>query len=119
MSEIFEELEDYIEDILEMFLHKRFRKERPKRKIKEMGTDKYVRPAYIAAQRVEYLIKIIFAFSIMITAIVSTIWGVTSTSALLKVLLSSIAGRFAIFLVGLSYLINSLSPSPSFGEWFG
>jgi hypothetical protein len=108
MTEFFEELwdevTDFNEDLWEHLLKKPSRKVKTKTAIIG-GVEISVRPAYIFAERIDNLLKVIFGFSIAISAFTATFLGFSSLSELIHVLTNSILGRVGMFLIGISYLV--------------
>ena len=100
-----EEFVDFVEDSFEHLFKKKKFKIKKLKKINLYGTLLSVRPAYAFAERVENLLKLIFGFSILISAIYSSFWGFTRTSELLEYLISSLFGRLFMIIIGSSYLI--------------
>lgn len=64
-----------------------------------------VRPAYIFAERLDNLLKVVFSISIIASALVASVWGFTRLSELIEFLINTIAGRILLFIIGLSYLL--------------
>lgn len=105
IEDLTDEVEDFWEDFLEHATGKKAKKIHKKKEVMLYGTAVLVRPAYIFAERIDNLLKIIFGASVMISAIVSSIWGFTGLSDLLDFLIHSLVGRTILFLIGTSYLI--------------
>jgi hypothetical protein len=107
-EDFWEEISDFWEDFIEHLLKK---KPSPIKKIKKVrlyGTPVSVRPAYVFAERVESGLKIIFGFSILISGVIASFWGMTQLSELLKTLISTLIGRIVMSVIGLSYLVLGL-----------
>lgn len=102
-EEIWEEGKDFFEDIVEHLLEKEKYKHRDPLYIQNR-----TKLAYQFTERVDSLIKIIFGFSIFISAIVSTVWGFTAMGDMVKMLLTSAIGRFLLVLIGVSYTVNGI-----------
>jgi hypothetical protein len=117
VEEVWDELEisDYFEDIGEEAkdFFKNFFKPYDYKKpikndyktIKAYGFMQYVRPAYVFAERIDNILKILFSISIITSALVASIWGFTRLSELIEFLITSTIGRIIIFIIGLSYLL--------------
>lgn len=101
--EIVEETKDFFEDLYENLTER----EQGKRLDSERVLLRTKR-AYQFTERVESIIKMLFGISVIISAIVATVWGFIGLSDLVEVLINSILGRIALFFVGVSYLINGL-----------
>ena len=112
MSEFLEEIWDEISDFFEDFwehLSRQKAQESPRIKTAVVGGIQItVRPAFLFAERVDNLLKIIFGLSIAISAFTATFLGFSSLSDLLDVLITSIWGRTIMFIIGISYLITSI-----------
>lgn len=105
-EELSEEAEDFFEDFFDLFKKKKI--SRPLKEVDWFGSTVSVRPAYLFAEKIESLLKIIFGVSIFISAIFASLYGFASTSQLLKTLIVSYLGRIVLAFVGLSYLIIGL-----------
>ena len=104
-GEIKEELLDFIEDYADL-IKKRPQSKDVKQKSAVLGGQvTLIRPAYLFAERVENLLKIIFGGSVVLSAITSTFIGFSSLSQLVSALIESIPGRIVLAIIGLSYLI--------------
>lgn len=111
MGEFFEELaeeaEDFFGDYLELvFKKKRIRPLRQKEALVG-GVVFVVRPAYLFAERIDNLLKIVFGVSICLSAITATFLGFTKLSDLLDVLIGTLWGRGIMFVIGSSYFVVS------------
>ena len=105
--ELKEEAEDFFDDFHEdIFKKKKIRKHI--RQVKLYGATVAVRPAYIFAERIESLLKVIFGFSILVSALLASFWGFTRTSVLLTTLITSTLGRILMIVIGFSYFIVGL-----------
>lgn len=104
-EELFDELTDFWEDFFEQVFHKKPVKEKQKKKISLYGTSVFVRPAYVFAERVENFLKSIFGLSIVVSALISSFWGLLGLSDLIKILIHSIIGRVIMVVIGFSYFI--------------
>ncbi len=100
-EDFFEEAGDFFEDLFDdnrvNIKHLR--------KINFYGTQIMVRPAYIFAEKIENLLKIIFGISIFVSGLLATFWGFTRTSELLETLIQSLWGRIFIVIIGFSYFV--------------
>lgn len=117
LAEIWDEAEDFFDDFGEFFfLRKRSRKINP-RLITLNGVTTVVRPAYLFAERLDNLLKLVFGISMCISAITATFLGYSTLSQLLASLITNPFGRVIIFIIGLSTLTTgtwkliSLSPT--------
>lgn len=111
MTEFFEELWDEISDFFEDFWQHAVRKQKKPKITKTVlvgGVEVQVRPAYLFAERVDNLLKIVFGLSIAISAFTATFLGFASLSQLVDVLITSFWGRTCMFLIGVSYLITAV-----------
>ena len=105
--ELKEEAEDFFDDFHEdIFKKKKIRKHI--RTVKLYGATVAVRPAYVFAERIESLLKVIFGFSILVSAVLASFWGFTRTSELLASLITSTIGRILMIVIGFSYFIVGL-----------
>lgn len=103
-DEIIDEVDDFIEDFAEHF-GKKPRKQIREREVTINGVATRVRPAYIFAERIDNVLKIIFGLSILISATTSSFLGIETLSGLLDVLITTFWGRFLMVLIGFSYFI--------------
>jgi hypothetical protein len=99
-----EESDDFFED----FFKKRKRLKKNLKRVRLYGANVAVRPAYLFAERIESLLKIVFGFSIFVSAIIASFWGFTRTSELLTALINSALGRVFMIFIGFSYFIIGL-----------
>ena len=111
MTDFFEELWDEVSDFFEDFWD--HLSEKPEKAIKTKtaligGAEVAVRPAYLFAERVDNLLKVIFGLSIAVSAFTASFLGFASLSELIDALVSSFWGRGAMFIIGISYLIIAL-----------
>jgi len=108
IEELKEEAADFFEDFWE-HLSKHKPKVPFKKKIANVnGIAISVRPAYLFAERVDNLLKVLFGISITISALTATFLGFSSLSDLLEILIFSLIGRFIMFTIGISYLTIAL-----------
>ncbi|MBN2368467.1 hypothetical protein JXC34_05605 [Candidatus Woesearchaeota archaeon] len=106
-DELVEEAEDFFDDLYEDI----FQKKKPQKKLKQIkvyGMSVMARPAYVFAERVENVLKLVFGVSIFVSGVIATFWGFTRTSVLLEALIRSIYGRILIVIIGISYFILGL-----------
>lgn len=111
LKEFFEELLDEVSDFFEDYAEHLFGK-KPKHPPKEKravvdGALVVVRPAYLFAERIDNLLKIVFGVSIFISAITATFLGFSTLSALLDVLINSLWGRSIMIVIGISYVLTA------------
>lgn len=106
IEEIQEEAADFWEDVSEhLFKGKKLPATIEKTNALPLST---IRPAYLFADRVDSLIKILFGVSIIVSGIGAAFWGFSSISDLVKALVDSLLGRLVLVIVGLSYLITGI-----------
>ncbi|MBN1502611.1 hypothetical protein JW930_03635 [Candidatus Woesearchaeota archaeon] len=105
IEEIWEEAEDFFEDLYASIFHKKSIKIKQVRRVTLYGLFVGVRPAYAFAERIENMLKIVFGVSIFMSGILATFWGFTRTSDLLEALIKSLAGRAIIVIIGISYFL--------------
>lgn len=104
LEELWDEATDFFEDFLDHLNRRPENVSKTKTTIVE-GLEVKVRPAYLFAERIDNLLKIIFGFSVAVSAFTATFLGFSSLSQLIEVLTTSIPGRIAMFTIGLSYLV--------------
>ncbi len=107
LDNLFEEWADLFAVLGKAFFGKKLRLKKL-RKIELYGTVVMVRPAYVLAEKVVNLLKIIFGVSIIASGFVAAYWGVTRVSELISLLVTTTLGRIIIIVIGLSYLIVGL-----------
>lgn len=100
-----DEFTDFFEDLFEHFVHVKSKHEHKKRETVIGGAVVFVRPAYIFAERIDNLIKMIFGISVIVSSISASIYGFTSLSGFVSFFVESLTGRIMLFIVGLSYLL--------------
>lgn len=105
LGEIGEEIVDFFEDIIEGLFSIYPHTSRKNRTLLVNGVLKKVRPAYVFAERLENILKLMFGYSIFVSAFVSSFWGFSGLSGLLTVLITSIAGRVCMMIIGISYML--------------
>jgi hypothetical protein len=102
-EEITEEAKDFFEDIFEHLF------EKDEKKHKDSATVlKRTKLAYHFTERVDSLMKIIFGISILMSALVASVWGFTAVGDMVRALITNPLGRSALFLIGVSYMINGI-----------
>jgi|SRR3989338_9156283 len=106
-EELWDEITDFFEDFWEHAIQKP-KKPTNTRTVWVGGAEVHVRPAYLFAERIDNLLKIIFGASIAISAFTATFLGFASLSELVDILLTSLWGRVCMFLIGTSYLIIAI-----------
>jgi len=99
-----EEVSDFFKNFFKPYDYKKSTEEDYKT-VKMYGFLHYVRPAYIFAERIDNILKILFSISIITSALVASIWGFTRLSELIEFLIASTIGRVIIFIIGASYLL--------------
>lgn len=108
IAEIREEAVDFFEDFGEIFFRRNRRFPAKEREIVINGVLVKARPAYLFAERIDNLLKLVFGLSICLSAISSTFLGFIKLSDLLEVLIFSWWGRILMIVIGLSYLITGI-----------
>lgn len=112
MNEFFEEFWDEITDYFEdIFNHLSYKKVADKpintRETVIGGVKVAVRPAYLFAERIDNMLKIIFAVSICVSALTATFFGFVKLSDLLDVLILTIPGRIFMFFIGITSFLSA------------
>lgn len=108
VSDSFENLREEAADFFKNFFTPYKYKEEDESKYKRVRTYGFVslvRPAYIFAERIDNILKLIFSISIITSAFVASLWGFTRLSELIEFLIASTIGRILIFVIGSSYLL--------------
>jgi hypothetical protein len=108
LDELWDEFTDFFEDYAEHLFHRKPKKVHKNKSTIVNGALVLVRPAYLFAERLDNLIKIIFGISIVISAITATLIGFTSMSDFLEFLINSTIGRTGMILIGSSYLLTAI-----------
>jgi hypothetical protein len=106
-KELWDEISDLWEDFLEHFLKIKPTHPPKKKAVLIHGVLTTVRPAYILSERIDNILKFVFALSIIVSALTATFVGFIKLSDLLELLINTTAGRFLMFFIGISYLISS------------
>lgn len=114
--EIWEEFEDFFEDLSEHLFHYKPKHKIPKRNVVIGGVQTAVRPAYLFAERLDNNLKLLFGVSMIISAITASFFGYSTLSELLKELITSVPGRIFMFAIGTSYFITALWKLLHLGE---
>ena len=104
LEELWEETADFFEDFRDHFTNTKIEAKNTKIAVVN-GAEIAVRPAYLFAERVDNLLKIVFGLSIAVSAFTATFLGFASLSDLIDALVNSIWGRIFMVIIGLSYLI--------------
>jgi hypothetical protein len=107
IEELWEEIADFFEDFYESLTGKHEDKVSTKTAVVN-GVAVKVRPAYIFAERIDNLLKLIFGLSITISAFTASFLGFASLSDLVDVLIKSLWGRAIMIFLGLSYIVISI-----------
>lgn len=100
-EEAMDEAKDFFEDIFEhLFEHDD--------KKKKKGNELYnrTRGAYHFTERVDSLIKMVFGASIFVSAMIASVWGFASMSAVVESFVEGWLGRTVLLVIGVSYAIN-------------
>lgn len=106
-EEFIDEISDFFEDYAEHVFKKR-PKHSPKEKTAVVsGALVVVRPAYLFAERIDNILKIVFGVSLCVSAFTATFLGFASLSQLVDVLINSILGRSLMLVIGASYLLTA------------
>ncbi|MCC2631427.1 MAG: hypothetical protein K0S20_126 [Patescibacteria group bacterium] len=108
IRELLEEAEDFFEDIGEDIFRLNRRHPRRSRQVLIGGIETTVRPAYLFAERVDNLLKLIFAVSIIISGITASFFGFIKLSDLLEVLIFTAWGRILMIFIGVCYMLTAL-----------
>lgn len=103
LEEIIEEAKDFFEDVFEHL----FEKDGEKNK-NTIAVHERTRLAYLFTERVDSFIKIIFGVSILLSAIVASVWGFVAVGDMVRSLVSSLPGRMLLVFIGACYLVNGL-----------
>lgn len=104
-EEIWEEITDFFEDFWEHLSKRRPTQPSKIKRTTVNGAVATVRPAYLFAERIDNLLRILFGISILISALTASFLGFTSLSELLELLIFTSWGRLLMLVIGLSYLI--------------
>lgn len=107
-EELREETVDFFEDFWQHLSKNKPEKPYKKKTLLVNGLVTSVRPAYLFAERVDNLLKIIFGLSIAVSALTATFLGFTGLSELLDTLIFTPVGRLIMFTIGISYLTIAL-----------
>lgn len=116
LDEIGEEATDFFEDFWEHFTKKTPDVKKRAYVLSSDETHRLVRPAYLFAQRIDSTLGIIFGISIVVSALTATFLGFSTLSQLLYFLIYSFIGRVAMFIIGISYLLNAMWRLMHIGE---
>lgn len=103
-----EEAADFFEDFWEHLNRKQPKKIFKKKIIVLNGLSVTVRPAYLFAERIDNLLKVLFGASIAVSAVTASFLGFTSLSDFLNILMFTLLGRTVMFIIGISYLTIAL-----------
>jgi hypothetical protein len=104
-EEIADEFFDFFEDYFEHLFHQKPSRPPRKREINMGGAKVLVRPAYLFAERIDNLLKMVFGVSIAVSAFTTSFLGFKSLSDFVDFLIASYPGRFAMLVIGISYLL--------------
>lgn len=107
-AEIWDEAEDFFDDLGEHLLGRRRTRRIKERTVNLNGVMVRVRPAYLFAERLDNTLKLIFGVSICISAVTATFLGFSTLSQLLEALISNTGGRILMFVIGLSTLTTGI-----------
>lgn len=107
-TEIWDEAEDFFDDFGEHLFNRRRQREIEDRRVKLNGVITKVRPAYLFAERLDNMLKLLFGFSMCISAVTASFYGYSTLSQLLTALINSPWGRVIIFVIGMSTLITGI-----------
>jgi len=100
-GEIIEEAQDFFEDIFEHF----FERDEEKKK-KGQSLVERTKHAYHFTERVDSFMKVVFGFSIFVSAVIASVWGFASVSGMVESFISSWFGRIILMFIGTSYIVN-------------
>lgn len=101
MNEFIDEFKDFFEDLYDHLFDKQ--------KLAQIDQQTLIartQNAYHFTERFDGLMKMIFGLSVIISAIISAVWGFAGLGDIVKMLVTSLLGRFALVFIGTSYLIN-------------
>jgi hypothetical protein len=107
LDELWDEVSDFFEDYGEHLFHIKPKSTHRQKPAVIDGALVLVRPAYHFAERVDNMLKVIFGFSICVSAVTATIFGFTSVSGFVEFLISTTPGRMAMLIIGTSYLLTA------------
>lgn len=105
IEELWDEISDFFEDFFEHLTKRKPSRPKKEKEVVIDGALMSVRPAYVFAERVDNLLRILFGASIIISAVTATFLGFTSISELLGILINNLWGRAILFVIGASYLV--------------
>lgn len=115
-SELIEEFQDFFEDYLEILGRQRKKPAAKSKILFVSGIKMTVRPAYLFAERIDNILKILFAISICVSALTASYLGFTGLSELLDLLITSWWGRSIMFVIGSAYLLIAFWKLMHLGE---
>jgi len=107
-EELWEEGSDFFEDFWEHVRHRGPSTPRYTKPVVIDGVATRVRPAYLFAERVDNMIRLVFGVSICLSAFSATFLGYTKLSDLLEMLMYTFLGRVAMCVIGGSYVLIAL-----------
>lgn len=115
-EEIKEEFLDFVEDFDDLVNKRPSRQDLLQKAIVVGGQLTFTRPAYLFAERVENLLKLLFGISVVISAFTATFVGYASLSGLVEALIDTILGRVILCIVGVSYMILAIWKTLHLGQ---
>jgi hypothetical protein len=98
-DEIKEEFWDFVEDFGDVVKKRSPRKDVSQKSVVIAGQLAFARPAYLFAERVDNLLKMLFGISVLCSAVTSTFVGFASLSGLVEALIEK--KKIALFIMGL------------------
>lgn len=107
-TEFWDEISDFGEDFYEHLFRIEPQEDIPQKDAVINGIKVKVRPAYLFAERIDNILKVIFGLSIIISGITATFLGFLSLSDLAETLINTLVGRILMVLIGLSYGVVGL-----------
>lgn len=107
-EELADEAEDFFDDFGEFFFDRKRPRKIDERKVNLNGAITRVRPAYLFAERLDNILKLVFGVSMCLSAITASFLGYSTLSQLLEGLIHGTGGRIIIFIIGISTLTTGL-----------
>jgi len=104
-DDIIDEAKDFAEDFWELLTKQKSLQSTKKKITCIAGTAIVVRPAYLFAERIDNLLRVVFGISILLSALTATFLGFSTLSQLLNFLIYSLIGRLGMVIIGSSYVI--------------
>lgn len=102
-EEILEEGKDFFEDLFEHLTEKKPGKEKDLLTARER-----TRFAYLFSERIDSFMKMLFGTSIIVSALIASVWGIPAVGDMVRMFVTNIIGRLILIVIGISYIINGL-----------